>query len=105
MHGKQLIEDDVDTTGDRVFHHSSVQYGTFESHSHALRKDSARHGINVGLGYLGAIDQKGGALAQDGTNIRLGDREDGNVLSLDVGEEGDQAILQCRGRGGVDGGM
>lgn len=105
MHGKQLIEDDVDTTGDGVFHHSSIQYGTFESDSHALRKDSARHGINVGLGYHVAIDQEGGALAEDTTNIRLGDGEDWNILRLDVGEEGDQAVLQCRGRCGVDGGM
>ena len=93
MHGKQLIEDDVDTTGDGIFHYSLVQYGTFESNRHALRKDSARGGIDIGLGYLGAIDKKGGALAQDRTNIRLGDWEDGDVLSLDVGEEGDQAIL------------
>ncbi len=93
MHGKQLIENDVDTTSDGVFHHCLVQYGTFEGHSHALRKDSAGDGINVGLGYLSAIDQKGGALAQNRTNIRLGDGKDRDVLGLDVREEGDQAIL------------
>ena len=93
MHGKQFIEDNMDTTSDRVLHHCLVQYSTFKSHRHALGEDSARHGINVGLGYLGAIDQKGGALAQDRTNIRFGDGEDGNVLGLDVREEGDQAIL------------
>lgn len=93
MHGKQLIEEDVDTTSDWIFHDSLVQYGTFESDSHALRKDSARDRINVGLGYHGAIDEKGGALAEDRTNVGLSDGEDRNVLGLDVGEEGDQAIL------------
>lgn len=93
MHCKQLIEDDMNTTSDRIFHYSLVQYGTFESNGHALRKDGAGDGIDVGLGYLGAIHKKGGALAEDGTNIRLGDWEDWNVLCLDVGEEGDQAIL------------
>ena len=93
MHGKQLIEDDVDTAGDGIFHCGLAQNGTFESDSHALRKDGAGDGIDVGLGYLGAIDEKGGTLAQDGTDIRLGDGEDGDILCLDVGEEGDQAIL------------
>ena len=93
MHCEQLIQDDVDTTSDGIFHHCLVQYGTFESDGHALRKDGARDGIHVSLGYLGAIDQKGGALAQDRTNIRFGDGKDGDVLGLDVGEEGDQAIL------------
>ena len=93
MHGEQLIEDDVDTASDGIFHHCSIQYGTFKGHSHALRKDGARHWINVGLWYLGAIDHEGGALAQDGANIRLGDGKDGDVLGLDVGEKGDQAIL------------
>lgn len=93
MHGKQFIKNDVDTTSDGVFHHCWVQDCTFEGHHHALRKDGARDGIDVGLGYLGAIDQKRGALAQDRTNIRLGDGEDGNALGLDVGEKRDQAIL------------
>ncbi len=105
MHGKQLVENDMDTTGDWVFHHRLIQDGTFEGHSHALRKDSAGHGINVGLGYLGAIDQKGGTLAENRTDIRLGDGKDGDVLGLDVGEEGDQAILQRCRRSWIDGGM
>ena len=93
MHGEQFIEDDVDTTSDGIFHYGLVQYSTFESDSHSLREDSARDGVDVGLWYLGAIDKEGGALAEDGTNIRLGNGEDGNVLCLDVGEEGDQAVL------------
>ena len=50
VHGKQLIEDDVDTAGDGVFHCGLAQYGPFESDSHALRKDGAGDGIDVGLG-------------------------------------------------------
>ena len=93
MHGKQFIEDHMDTTGDRIFHHRSIQDCTFKSHNHALRKDGAGHGINIGLGHLGAIDHKGSALAEDRTDIRLGDGEDGDVLGLNVRKEGDQAIL------------
>ncbi len=93
MHGKQLIENDVNATSDRILHDCLVENGPFESDSHALRKDSARDGIKVSLGYFGAINEEGGALAEDGTNVRLGDWEDGNVLGLDVGEKGDQTIL------------
>lgn len=89
MHGKKLVENDVDTTSDRVFHYCLVQYGTLESYSHALRKDDAGHGIDVGLWYHGAIDQKGGTLAKNRTNVRFRDGEYGNVLGLDVREERD----------------
>lgn len=93
MHGEQLIEDDVYSTSNRVFHHRLVQDGALEGHGHALRENSAGHGISIGLWYLAAIDQKRGALAQDRTNIGLGDWKDGDILSLNVREEGNQAIL------------
>ena len=92
LHCEDLIKEYTNAILDWM--HVAAEHCSFEGHYFPLRINGPGDRIDIGLGDLGAIDEKASTLPEDRAYIWFGDGKYRNIAGFDVRKERYEIITQ-----------